>query len=603
MLPHRSKMLRRQQISLLFAHLGRPSLRPASLASPVLQARHASTQPPNPNAPAYLKTKAFISVALLASAYAIYTTSASPDGASSPLGGGLFPGKQTFKLNIQTSRGVQSFEFARKPDEEVEKMLHEHETGERAVGRKGNPVVRWDTNWVGSNEPCEDRFASNLVPRTHTAGAGAGAEASGAVGWWAAWWQGQPEPQPLPAGLPVDGADGKKDLMLFSIMDGHAGDATSKLLEKALHPTVSMALASLQAGYVPNASAWERYLSPWYWLGAGKVWTPGNVAASIQKAYLDLDESICQTPVRLLHTLNKPSTTTTSPTGEPLPTPQQTFVALAQPAASGACSITTVVDAENDDLYVALAGDCRAVAGWQGADGKWRCDVLTEDQMGETPREVERMKKEHPASERDTVIRNGRVQGGLQPTRAFGDAVYKWTNDQASRIADAFKAEGEKPRAGRPWNFTPPYVTARPEVTYRKLHPETGEQLKFIVMATDGLWDRITSEEATLLTASYLSHPTHSDIPKIALPNLFPLAPPLPADQRPYPAQDLPQPSAEAWVYEGDANAATHLIRNSLAGADKKTRGELLSLTGKVSRWMRDDITVTVVFFGDEGEQ
>jgi pyruvate dehydrogenase phosphatase len=40
---------------------------------------------------------------------------------------------------------------------------------------------------------------------------------------------------------------------------------------------------------------------------------------------------------------------------------------------------------------------------------------------------------EHPASEKDTVIVRGRVQGGLQPTRAFGDAVYKWTRDQATR--------------------------------------------------------------------------------------------------------------------------------------------------------------------------
>lgn len=46
-------------------------------------------------------------------------------------------------------------------------------------------------------------------------------------------------------------------------------------------------------------------------------------------------------------------------------------------------------------------------------------------------------------------------------------------------------------------------------------------------------------------------------------------------------------------MYEGDANAATHLIRNSLAGGDVKTRAELVSLGGKVSRWMRDDITVT----------
>ncbi len=62
---------------------------------------------------------------------------------------------------------------------------------------------------------------------------------------------------------------------------------------------------------------------------------------------------------------------------------------MALPADNGACSISAVVDAEEGDLYVALAGDCRAVAGWE-KDGVWRCDVLSEDQMGENVREVER---------------------------------------------------------------------------------------------------------------------------------------------------------------------------------------------------------------------
>jgi len=43
------------------------------------------------------------------------------------------------------------------------------------------------------------------------------------------------------------------------------------------------------------------------------------------------------------------------------------------------------------------------------------------------------MRNEHPAAERDTVISRGRVQGGLQPTRAFGDAVYKWTREEATK--------------------------------------------------------------------------------------------------------------------------------------------------------------------------
>lgn len=101
--------------------------------------------------------------------------------------------------------------------------------------------------------------------------------------------------------------------------------------------------------------------------------------------FLQIDENICQTPIRLLSTLQSKS-----PTSDPsAPTPGQTFVAMAQPANAGACAISAVVDAENDDLYVALTGDCRAVAGWE-VDGRWRCDVLTEDQMGECPNEVAR---------------------------------------------------------------------------------------------------------------------------------------------------------------------------------------------------------------------
>ena len=37
-----------------------------------------------------------------------------------------------------------------------------------------------------------------------------------------------------------------------------------------------------------------------------------------------------------------------------------------------------------------------------------------------------RMQAEHPADEANTVIMRGRVLGGLEPTRAFGDARYKW---------------------------------------------------------------------------------------------------------------------------------------------------------------------------------
>lgn len=36
------------------------------------------------------------------------------------------------------------------------------------------------------------------------------------------------------------------------------------------------------------------------------------------------------------------------------------------------------------------------------------------------------MKSEHPPDEAEDVIQRGRVLGGLEPSRAFGDARYKW---------------------------------------------------------------------------------------------------------------------------------------------------------------------------------
>lgn len=39
------------------------------------------------------------------------------------------------------------------------------------------------------------------------------------------------------------------------------------------------------------------------------------------------------------------------------------------------------------------------------------------------------MQSEHPPDEANTVIMRGRVLGGLEPTRAFGDARYKWSRE------------------------------------------------------------------------------------------------------------------------------------------------------------------------------
>lgn len=154
----------------------------------------------------------------------------------------------TFSIRIRN----KDYSYNRKTDAELETILTEHEDG-KVIGRPGNPVFRWDRNWVGSNEPCEDRSAVDLIPRSTGVS---------------------------DKGLATERVEGDRDIGLFSIMDGHAGDATSKLLAKVLHPTLTLALAGLQAGTEATGSKWN----PLNWFAEVKPWNPSTVAETIQKA-------------------------------------------------------------------------------------------------------------------------------------------------------------------------------------------------------------------------------------------------------------------------------------------------------------------------------
>jgi len=52
-----------------------------------------------------------------------------------------------------------------------------------------------------------------------------------------------------------------------------------------------------------------------------------------------------------------------------------------------------MLDPSSQDLFVACTGDARAVAGfWEedGGEGRWRVEVLSEDQTGRNPDELKR---------------------------------------------------------------------------------------------------------------------------------------------------------------------------------------------------------------------
>lgn len=109
------------------------------------------------------------------------------------------------------------------------------------------------------------------------------------------------------------------------------------------------------------------------------------------------------------------------------------------------------------------------------------------------------------------------------------------------------------------------------------------------------VFDRVTSEEATLLMATYLEHEDHPPITiaKTDLPSRISLSDP--PTERPWPAEPLPGTSGRdigQWVFANDENAATHMIRNSLPGhGNPEVHRMALSLRDSTARQFRDDMT------------
>lgn len=263
---------------------------------------------------------------------------------------------------------------------------------------------------------------------------------------------------------------------------------------------------------------------------------------------------------------------------------------LLQPALSGSCALLSFYDSKSKLLKVACTGDSRAVLGRRSESGRWTATALSEDQTGSTPSEVERMRKEHPGE--DYVIRNGRVLGGLEPTRAFGDAVYKWSRDVAWKLRENFFGKSPSPLLK-----TPPYVTAEPIVTTTKIAPEKGD---FLVLATDGLWEMLTNDEVVGLVGKWIeSQASGGSQFDAAWAKIFGSSKtPLPVEPSKETAADgnrtpirLAQwginPDAKDRFVVKDKNVATHLVRNALGGTNDEQVCALLTLPSPFSRRYR----------------
>ncbi|KAK3387032.1 protein phosphatase 2c [Podospora didyma] len=375
----------------------------------------------------------------------------------------------------------------------------------------------------------------------------------------------------MPSSRTADGS-GSSDWMFWGVFDGHSGWTTSAKLRQTLISFVA------------------RELNDTYKAASGLTPSQEAVESAIKTGFLRLDDEIVHQSVqKVLQSNNK-----------------IVGAEMLAPALSGSCALLSFYDSRSKLLRVACTGDSRAVLGRRSSSGKWTATALSVDQTGSNPDEAARLRKLHPGEEH--VVRNGRVLGGLEPTRAFGDASYKWTRDIADKLRQQFFG-----RTVSPLLKTPPYVTAEPVVTTTKIEPEKGD---FVVMATDGLWEMLTTEEVVGLVGKWIesqaSSTTNSQFDSVwsrvfgSQSAKLPVEPSQGAKGGDADGQKTPirlrqwgvSPDEMDRFVVKDKNVATHLIRNALGGKNQEQVSALLTLPSPYSRRYRDDLTVQVIFFG-----
>ncbi|KAL7821407.1 phosphatase 2C-like protein [Trichoderma aethiopicum] len=407
---------------------------------------------------------------------------------------------------------------------------------------RGQGVTRYDLVQLGSNDPIEDDHAEKIVE--------------------------------VPVRIPAKDPEGEEvvtssDWMFWGVFDGHSGWTTSATLRESLISYVA------------------RELNSTYKASSTDIPPPEAIDSAIKAGFTRLDDEIVHKSVEKVFKASS----------------KAVAAELLQPALSGSCALLSFYDSRSELLRVACTGDSRAVLGRRSKSGKWVATALSEDQTGGNPSEVARMRMEHPGEEH--VIRNGRVLGGLEPTRAFGDAVYKWSREVAGKLRENFFG-----RSPSPLLRTPPYVTAEPVVTTTKIEPENGD---FVVLATDGLWEMLTNEEVVGLVGQWIetqkTGKPSSQFDKAWSKVFGSQSKPLPVEQGKEAAGfDGKTPiRVQQWGIDPDArdrfvvrdkNVATHLVRNALGGANDEQVCALLTLPSPFSRRYRDDLTVQVIFFG-----
>ncbi|XP_078175211.1 putative protein phosphatase 2C 32 [Carex rostrata] len=147
----------------------------------------------------------------------------------------------------------------------------------------------------------------------------------------------------------------------------------------------------------------------------------------------------------------------------------------------GACCLTALFD--NGNLVISNAGDCRAVLCRGG-----KAEALTSDHKLSRLDERERVEKLGAFVHCQRGI--WRLQGSLAVSRGIGDMFYKQ------------------------------WVTSEPDTSTIKIDSES----EFLILASDGLWDKVSSQEAVDIARTFCTGEKNDILPQSACKELADLS-------------------------------------------------------------------------------
>ncbi|XP_077301572.1 pyruvate dehydrogenase [acetyl-transferring]-phosphatase 1, mitochondrial-like [Arctopsyche grandis] len=288
-----------------------------------------------------------------------------------------------------------------------------------------------------------------------------------------------------------------------------------------------------------------------------------SVEAALETAFLQLDDDISTEILATRHDKNK-----------------DLHQKLLSVGMSGC--VTCVAYINGLDLYVANVGDSGAVLGSLNEEDEWEAIKLVYEHNADNAEEVEKIIGDHPPNERESVIRNRRLLGTLAPLRSIGDYQYKFSRKTLQELCSDFEVSSHYQ--------TPPYLSAKPDIQHHRLTNKD----KFLILASDGLWDMVTPTEVVSLVGHHLTSTVEPKKFVNLKPQIWSLL------------ETLDQMAIERQARPDDSNGATHLLRHALGGINE-TVGErnlnlsrFLKLPSQFARKYRDDITITIVYFNQE---